>query len=144
MATAPRKYVARETKLLKEWRVKNYPENPYWRQVSLGPTPGTKYAKYYKGLRRWADLIILTDKEIIIVEAKMRPKPEGYAELELYKDLFTQTPEFKMYWDMPIRLIYLTTKYDQTIDKLCKEKDIELVIYDPAWVKKYWKDLMKR
>ncbi len=139
-----RKYTARETRLIRDWVAKNYPDKPQWKRVRLGPIPGTPAAAIYKGLRRWVDLVIWDEPYIILVEAKMRPKPEGIAELELYDRLFPETPEFSMFKDKPRRLIYLTTLYDEVIDRMCKEKGIELVVFRPKWVEEWWKEVLEK
>jgi hypothetical protein len=139
-----RSYQPRENKLLNEWVTLNYPNNLQWRRVRLGAIPGTPQEILYEGLRRWADKIILDNGTIIIIEAKMRPEPHGMAELEIYKKLFPDTPEFTSYKDLPIRLIFLTTMTDQTVADLCKEKGIELVIFKPSWVDEYWAEKMAR
>jgi len=123
---------------LNEWVKTNFPTSLQWRNVRVGPIPGTPEDRIYAGLRRWVDFIIYHEDTIILVEGKMRPEPAGVAELDLYGRLFPKTPEFKTFWDKPVRKIYLTTKYDETIDAMCKERGIELVVYEPEWVKVWW------
>jgi len=144
MAEKKRKYERREWRLIYEWVRENYPTDPQWMRQRIGPIPGTPAEAIYKGLRRWVDLIILHDDTIILVEAKMRPMPEGVAELELYNKLFPKTPEFSRFKDLPRKLIYLTTAYDEIIDDMCKEKGIELVVFRPEWVIEWEKEWAER
>lgn len=141
---AKRKYEPRETRLINEWVKGNYPEALQWRLPRLGPIPGTEGDKYYKGLRRWCDYVIFVKDTVFIIEAKMRPKPEGLAELEVYDRLFPKTPEFKELWNKPRKLVYLTTKHDDIIAELSAEKNIEFVVYAPEWVKEWWIERMEK
>jgi len=124
-----------EQRLVWEWVKKNFPDRPQWFRQRVGKAVFVGDEKLYQVLRRWADAIILDDKEIVIVEGKLRPKPEAIAELLLYKSLFPETPEFKVYKDLPIRMIMLTTMLDKAVKALAKQHKIEYVIYAPAWVK---------
>ena len=133
----PRKYERREFRLLMEWVKKNYPDKPQWFRVRLGPAVFQGEEKLYQMLRRWADAVVFTGEKILIIEAKMRPMPEGIAELELYRDLFPQTPEFKMFWKYPVELIYLTTWLDKAIKELCDKKKIKYVVFRPPWAEEY-------
>lgn len=144
MAKKKRNYVPRETNLLYEWVKKEYPDKLQWRRVRLGAIPGTPADDIYKGLRRFADLIVWDGKNIIIIEGKMRPQPVGLAELELYGRLFPSTPEFSDFKDKPIRLIFLTTAYDEMIEELAKEKGIELVVYRPDWIEEWEQEWIHR
>lgn len=136
----PRTYNPRERRLIAEWMAKNHPNVLQWKRQRLGALPFSPEAKLYKGLRRWVDEVFLEGGVVFLVEAKMRPMPEGLAQLELYDRLFTKTPEFKELWDNPRRLIYLTTKYDETIDEMAKEKGIELIVYTAGWVDEWWRE----
>ena len=133
----PRPYEMRETRLLKEWIHKNYPDKPQWYRVRLGPAVFEGEEKLYQMLRRWADAVVFTGKEVLIIEAKMRPDPAGIAQLELYRKLFPETPEFKMFWKYPVKLVFLTTWLDKAVKALCDEKKIEYVVYCPDWAKEY-------
>jgi len=132
----PRGYVPRETRLIREWLAEFHPTALQWRRVRLGAIPGTPEAAIYKGIRHWADCIFFEDDTVHIVEAKMRPLVDAIAQLELYNKLFDKTPEFKQYWDKPRKL--------ETVDAMCKEKGIELVVYTKPWVEEYWKKVIAR
>lgn len=131
-------YTRWEIKLINEYIQENYPNCLQWRRVRLGPLPGTPPSKLYQGLRRWADRIIFTGKEVIILEGKMSPRAEGVTELEIYRKLFPETPEFSSLAKYPVRCVFLTTKHDETIETICKEHGIEYVVFAPEWTKKYW------
>jgi len=132
---AKRKYTLKEQRLLNEFLYNFYKNCPQWKRVRLGPAVLKGEEKLYQVLRRWADAVVFDGKQIIIIEVKWHPKPEGVGELLLYRSLFPQTPEFQMFKDYPIRAVYVTTRYDKAIEDLCKKNKIEFVVYAPEWVK---------
>lgn len=138
-----REYNPRESRLINQWIREKHPTTTQWKRVRLGAIPGTTEDKLYAGVRRWADLIMFDGTSMIIIEAKMRPQPEGIAELEVYRKLLPKTPEFSAFSDKPIRLVFLTTIYDETISELCKEKGIELEVFRPPWVVAWWEERIR-
>jgi len=126
-------YTKPESRLLYEWMVENYPDKPQWRRVRLGPYPKGHEEPIYGIVRRWIDGV---------VEAKIRPDPGALSQLELYAKLFPKTPEFSMFKDKPLELVFLTTKTDPEVEALAKEKGIRYVVYRPKWVEEYIRELI--
>ena len=85
---------------------------------------------------RWADAVFIHDSIVYIVEAKLRPDLGSIGQLEGYKQLFVVTPEFKQYWNYPIKMILLSAHADLNIAELCKKKDI---IFE-VWVPEDWEE----
>jgi len=141
---AKRVYNPREWKLVYEYLITKYPNKLQWRRVRVGPL--LKNEKLYGVLRRWVDAIVYDHEEdlIIIIEAKMKPEPGALSQLELYRKLFPQTPEFELYKDKPIKLVFLTTMLDKELKALAKEKGIDYVVFKPKWVEEYFKELMEK
>jgi len=81
-------------------------------------------------LLRWVDAIVISDGVVYIVEAKLRPMPGAIGQLELYRKLFLNTPEFDQYKDWPVKMILLTTMPDLNMIELCSEKDIAYEIFN--------------
>jgi len=135
-----RAYQPREKKLLYEWVNLNYPTDPRWVRVRLGPIPGTPEEIVYESLRRWTDMVLIHDNTVFIIEAKMSPEPGAIAQLEVYQRMFKDTPEFTAYKNLPVKSIFLTTKFDQTVNDLCQEKGIQFIVFKPDWVDEYWKE----
>jgi len=119
----------KETDLLNAWLWEKHRTDVQWRRIRLGVMPTKELARMYSVIMRWADAIVLKDGVVLIIEAKVRPKPEPIAQLELYKKLFLQTPEFSAYKNWPIRLILLTSTLDLNIVEFCSEKDIEYEMF---------------
>jgi len=137
-----KKHTPLENRLVWEYMIKYHPRALQWRRVRLGPYPEQEKSKLYSVLRRWADCVFVENKTVYILEAKMRAEPGAIGQLELYKKLFPDTPEFYQFRKYPIKLIFLTTIRDKVVEKLCKEKGIQYIVYSPAWVKEWWKKKM--
>jgi len=78
---------------------------------------------------RYADIVLIEDGQLIIVEAKLRPNAEAIGQLQLYSKLIRLTPEFEKFNDLPIKLILLTTMLDLPISELCSNLGITYEIY---------------
>lgn len=134
----PRKrHFPAEAKMVYEWTIKNHPFALQWRRVRLGPLPPKKQPQYYTQLRRFVDLIFYESGVVHLVEAKVRPDPGGISQLELYGEIFPNTPEFSMYKDQPVKLIYLTTIHDKVVESMCAKRNIQYIIFCPDWMKEY-------
>lgn len=137
-------YTQREAKLIFEWINKFHPKALQWRREQLGPVITHDEARLMKMLRRWCDAIFFEDDTVYIVEAAWAPDPGKVSQLELYKQLFPKTPKFVEWKDKPVKLIFLTTKLDVEVRDLCKERDIEYVVWLPDWGKEEWKKMIER
>jgi len=99
--------------------------------------------KLYTVYKYWADAIVITEREIILVEGKLRPKPGVISQIELYLRLIPQTEELKPYAHLPRRVILLMATPEWYVIELAKEKGIEVIIWSPAWAEQYLKELGK-
>src|ERR1700731_1264940 len=88
------------TKLLSDWIALRYPAATVYREVRLGPTTihdathpldaageGMARLKNY-----YADAVILTDAELLLVESKMEAGFDANGQLEGYRMLVPSTP----------------------------------------------------
>ena len=141
----------RETRLLSEWVAENFPEDRVMYRVRLGEYPEwakTAIAKgapreIYKIYQRWADAIVLREKELIIIEAKIRPDPGVISQIKLYEQLLPKTEAFADFRDYPIRLIVLMAMRDLEVEEMAEGLGIEVHIYTPPWVIAYLKEIKK-
>jgi len=124
----------KEARLVNEWMAIEHPNDLQWKRVRLGPLPDKQLARMYMITLRWADAIFIKDNTVNIVEAKLKPELGAISQLEAYRDLFPQTPEFTAYKTSPIHLIYLCTRKDPVVERMCEERGIEYVIYAPKWL----------
>ena len=141
----------RETRLLSEWVSKTYPDDEVRYRVRLGELPPWAKksieegapAAIYKVYQRWADAIIIREKEIIIIEAKIIPEPGVISQIKLYAQLLPKTPEFSNFRERPTRLIILLAMRDPEIELLATSEGIEIVVFSPDWVTDYLKEIRK-
>ncbi len=110
----------------------------------MGPLPRGKEKAIYSVLRRYADLVFVEDGIVFICEAKMRPDPGAFAQLDLYSQLFPETPEFLEFSNYPIKRIFVTTTLDKALEKMAEEYDIEYIVFAPQWAKEYLETVLLR
>ena len=98
--------------------------------------PSTQ-ARMYQVLMRWADAILWTGEEIIIIEAKVRPNAGAIGQLEHYIELFKKTPEFRRYWERPIKGVLLVGLPDVDLAGHAASKGLEFVVFRKPWIEEY-------
>ena len=121
----------KESILLSRWLAKFHRTDLQWKRVRLGEVAFPEEAKLYSVILRWCDAIFIKDGAVHIVEAKLRPDLGTIGQLEGYKELFAVTPEFKQYWNYPVKMILLSAVVDLNIAELCKKKDIIMEVWEP-------------
>lgn len=130
--------------LVREYVSKFYPNLPYWIRVEIGaPAPGREDPIYTK-TRRWADCIIRMPDHMLIIEAKMKAKPDVVAQLQNYKRLFPSTPLFTKYKDLPIKMQLVCAMCDDETKEFVEDAGIELVIYKPANFEQWFKIVVEK
>jgi len=126
----------KETDMLNAWLWAKHRFDIQWRRVRLGVLPTKELAKMYMTLLRWCDAIVISDGIVYIVEAKIRPEPGAIGQLELYKELFPNTPEFEQYKGWPVYLVLLSSMVDLNIAELCSKKGIIFEVFTEEQVNK--------
>lgn len=114
----------KESDMLNAWLWEKHREDIQWRRVRLGVMPTKEMARMYMTILRWTDAIVISDGVVYIVEAKLRPEPGAIGQLELYGQLFVQTPEFEAYKNYPIKLMLLTSVMDLNMVEMTSKKNI--------------------
>jgi len=138
--------------MLSEWLVKTQGGKRWMTRVRLGtprsevPRPGMSVEELAMvgAWRRWADAVILTDQDVTIVEAAIRPEVGKVAQLELYRTLLPHTPELEPWKGLPIKLILLYAIEDPATILLAREKGILCIEYKPTWLPVYLELLLPR
>ena len=120
-----------ESILLTRWLATFHRDAPQWKRVRLGIPANPQEAKMYSVLMRWADAVFLEEGVVNIVETKLRPTLGAIGQLEGYKDLFKVTPEFKQFWNWPIKLILVSPIMDLAIGQITSKKNIEYDVWTP-------------
>lgn len=122
---------------MNEYLMQFHPTDLQWKRVRLGPVANPEEAAMMSVIQRWADAITFDGETITIIEAKIRPEPGVVGQLEMYDDLFTQTPEFQMYWEKPRELLILSGVDDQMTRNFAQDKGMTFQIYQPKWLAEY-------
>jgi hypothetical protein len=139
-------------RLLSEWARAAYPDAEVWMRLRLGRAtplnpdlagdPGIEGA--LRAFSRWADAVVVTRDELILVEAKVRSSPNAIGQLMLYRDLVPGTPELAGYLDRPLVLQLLVAVEDPAVTRLCAQAGIRHVVYRPPWLPEYLAQLHRR
>jgi hypothetical protein len=136
-----------EQKYIAEWVAKNFPNAiKIWYQKGLGDLPHRLamrtqlspewYARYAKR----ADAVVITESEVVVVEAETRRAIIGLSELIVYRDLLPYTPDLRPYLvGRKTRLILVTPLPDADVIKQCQIMGIEYQIYFPEWLEEHLK-----
>lgn len=144
-----RRWAPRERRLVAEWVSLRYPEAKVFIQKRIGAPPqflvnelGLRKAdNYYKPLKRWADAIIITKEEIILVEGKIRSTPAVVGQLEYYGEIVKKTPDLAAWAHLPVRLVLLSPWVDPGMEDYCAQKGITIEHYHPPWIDEYMKEI---
>ena len=131
-----------EERLVSEWVAATYPGTRYRLRTRLGPLPELSpelealgiSRNIYTVVRHWADCLVFLDERTIIVEGKIRWKPEGLGQLITYRSMFYQTPEYGERWDLPVELVALYAYISPENKELLPDFDIQAVEYRPKWI----------
>lgn len=133
-----------ESKLVREYLVKFHQKDLKWVRHEIGPYDPTKPEEFNGQLRRWADALVDINDTILLIECKMRPDHRAISQIDLYRRIFPQTPEFEYYKDKPLRCMLLTTSVDYAVKELCERWDIEYEVYIPTFFEEYQQMMIER
>jgi len=86
-------------------------------------------AAIYKVYQRWADAIVITDKELILIEAKIKADPGVISQINLYEQLLPKTESFQQFRDLPIRKLILMAQSDPEVELLAQRENITVKIF---------------
>jgi len=148
----PRKWQPREMQLLNEWLAANYADAVVMTRIRLGTLPDveTRTDLTYQQQRsigvwrRWADAIVITQRMLRVVEAKIRPDAGVVSQLKLYLRLVPHTPELEPYLSRPRKGVIVYAVEDPQIRELAKEEGFELHYFRPDWIEPYLAELYPR
>ena len=135
-------YELREDRLLSEFLARFFPTDRVITRVRLGSPPippgvldlSAQELKLLKRFSRWADALIIRPTELILVEAEVLPSPGIVSTLQLYGRLLRQDTDFNEWSNLPLRLMLVWAFEDPVLARLAREQNIEVRIFQPAWV----------
>ncbi len=142
----------RERRLVAEYLAIHFPGARIMIDVRLGvlPDAGTNgpYPNMPPGLfsawRRWADALVFTGDEVIIVEGKIRPDVGVIGQLELYMKLVPKTAELRDLLTRPLVALLVTAVDDPALAELCRDKNFRYATFRPDWVDDYLSSIYPR
>lgn len=148
----PRTWAPREMQLVADWISSEYPDANYRMNVRLGTQHPRLQGKFLTEseqrmagvFRRWADAVIITKTELLLVEAAIRPQPGKIAQLHLYEMLLPSTPELEEFKNLTIVKVLLCAIPDPVLIQLARSQGIRVVTYRPDWVDEYISTLYPR
>jgi hypothetical protein len=140
-----RRRVPASTMLLHEWISMRYPEAMVFYQLRLGPTNRTLVNQVISPelermlrLANWyADAVILTQSEGLMVEAKVEPRPEAIGQVLFYLRLYWSTPELAPYMGLPFAPVVLFGESDTTVTDFARSLGVRVETYTPPWIATY-------
>ena len=140
-----RNWQPREMLMVSEYLVKYYAKWPYKMRVRLGSIPqelvreGMSWPELRAAgvWRRYADAVVIKPKQLIIIEAAIKPNAGDISQLQLYKELLPHTPELEPYGNRPIALELVYAMEDPIVLKMARKAKIRVVLYRPDWLDEY-------
>src|SRR5262245_23340878 len=133
------------TLLLREWASRTYPGVKVQEQFRLGPTSlnlvGVTVTPAIEAMLRvnnwFADAIMFTPSETMVVEAKVRPTPSAVSQVQFYADLLPTTPEMQSRLSLPIRCVLLFAEDDPKVTAFARRHGCAVYIYTQPWIADY-------
>lgn len=84
--------------------------------------------------RRFADAVVITRTELVLIEAKMRSAPDAIGQLLLYKTLVRETFELLDWAHLPLVLELVVAVDDPAVRRMAEEIGIRVKVFRPAWL----------
>ena len=91
-----------------------------------------------RNFNRRVDAAIITEAEVIIVEACMYNATEKVGRLEEYLMLAPASPELLPYRGRPLVALLLTGQHDPIAEVLCKRRGFRYVYWEPLWINEFY------
>ncbi len=134
-----------ETRLLREWISARYPSALVMYELRLGPTDRSlvgrtvtpELERMLRVANWYADAVILTDVEGLIVEAKVEPKPRAVGEVLWYFNLYFSTPELQPYLQTPFTPVVLFGERDARFEVWASSLGVRVEVFTPDWIADY-------
>lgn len=94
--------------------------------------------------RRWADAVVVTPAEVVLIEVSIRSDTGDPSKLVIYGRLARHTPELQEYLDRPLVLELVVAVEDPVVTQLAREFGIRTRVYPPPWLPEYLSNLHRR
>lgn len=131
-----------ERLLAYEYVEKFYAETPHWFRIEVGPMPKGETNPIYSKTRRWADCVLRMPDHMLCIEFKMKAEPNVVSQLVHYAELVPQTPIFKKYSQIPVKIKVVCAMIDDITHKFIEEQGIDVEIYKPSNYEAWYQQVM--
>jgi len=140
MAKRPQQKV--ERKYIVEWVERNYPR-PLAKlyNVRLGTVPQAirasapgQPASFFRTSLSYADAVVVTEDEILVIEAKIYEPEKGIGQLNRYARLIPTSPDLQIWGSRPVKKILVTWRSTFPIVDEANHNGVSIVIFRPPWI----------
>jgi len=137
-----------EAQYVSEYVARRYPGVPVRIHAHLGTQPRGANGQYLEPAEermlrvymRWADAIVFSPSETVVIEGKLRTAEYAKAlgELEIYVALVPHTAEYAhLVADRVVGEILVPIP-DPTVEMLARRKGFRMVVWAPSWFSAYF------
>ena len=140
-----RSRVPASSMLLQEWVSAKFAGAQVFYELRLGPTAktllGIQVSPVFEAMLRvsnwYADAVVITPAEVLVVEAKVDPNPSAVGQVLFYRTLIYATPALQAYTTMPVAPVVLFAEDDSGVTPFARGLGVRVEIYTPAWIAQY-------
>ncbi|OGQ17410.1 MAG: hypothetical protein A2138_26865 [Deltaproteobacteria bacterium RBG_16_71_12] len=141
-----------EMRMVAEYVAQAYPDDIVYMRLRLGslapdgPRPELKpeEAAMAGVFRRWADAVVITTDELIVIEASLRSDTGDPSKLVVYGRLVPHTPELREFMNRRLVLELVVSVEDPVVRMVAQELGIRCRRYEPKWFPEYLAQLHRR
>lgn len=133
------------TMLLREWALRRYPGFALQEQFKLGPTPITlagvvvspPFAQMLTVANWKIDGVLVTDSEVLFIEAKMVADPRAVGQIDFYMSLAGSTPSLIANYGKVWQPVVLWAEDIAKVSAWARLKGVRVEVYTPSWIETY-------
>jgi hypothetical protein len=141
-----RRQLFAESRLLSEYLADRYKGAQWFVNLRIGATglmpgvdPTDEGAIAMLRIRnRYADAIVVTPAELIVIEATMWKADAKVGQLQGYLLIVRQTPALAPFLGRPVVGELVTGQHDALAEALCRRNGLRYVHYEPAWIDDFY------
>jgi len=130
-----------EERLVSEYMVEKHPNARHMIRVRLGPIPTGMPTgmptgvptTIYGVVRHWADGIAIYPDKIVLIEAKLKLRPEAVGQLLIYEQILPNTPELATDAEKKHVLELVYVQGDPDVQDYAQKQGITCIRYAPDW-----------
>lgn len=132
-----------EGRLCSEYLARHHREAQTMQRVRLGRLPvnhtqggnNTDNPRIYYPLLKWADGLAIYPDRIVLIEAKLKLRPEAVGQILVYRDLIKETEALRDHWNKPLRCEIIYAVRDAPTERAARAFGIVPIKYCPTWAR---------